>query len=147
MNLDDLTESMKRKTLKIIKKDKHLKELKKAIYICNIFFIISLILILICNDAYIKYAISIFDFSNTTVSYQLNFIEIIILICFILSLVINYYQQDKHSRLKKEYDSLRVDIMKQMDQSFCLHGEGCNCKDKYIKDLEEIYDIDIVFKL
>lgn len=145
MNKEHLTESMKKKTDKIIETNELLKTAKKSMKFYYSFVIASVLYFLFIDKELWNNMASFFDVSNPTY-YQFGLIDILLFLFLIIILIILYFKSVRINKLQKEFDKLRVDIINQMEQKFCLHSESCYCEDRYITEMDNEYNIDVVFK-
>lgn len=145
MNKENLTESMKRKTDKLIKKNEQLIYTKKPMIIYYGIACTSVLYFFFIDKDLWNNMVSFFDVSNS-IYYQFGIIDKLFLVILIITFVKLYFQSLKISKLQKEYNKLRIDIITQMEQKLCLHSEDCNCKDRYIIEMDDEYKIDVVFK-
>ncbi len=51
---------------------------------------------------------------------------------------------DEYKTIKKSYNDLRKDLIKTINNEFCICNNDCKCKDDYIKDMEK-KGVDLIF--
>ena len=123
MNIDDkLTYSMQMKNNKVIKHKKKLNQYKT----------IELMIFVILLYCVVMYFIK-FNFTIVAIS----------LIGFLSYTLVHA----EYIKTEKKYDKLRHDIIDTMKESFCYHTDHmCNCREKYIEDMDKVYNIDLAIK-
>lgn len=142
---DYLTLTMQRKTKRIIKIKDELDKVKNFSSVCYSIFSICLLYIIFNSTYYFNYAISTFNNFYSPASATLATIPKIIFVNFIILVSLIWYTTSKTSRLKSQFNYLRLDIIDSLDNTFCEHSHSCNCKDRYINDMDA-FNIDVIFK-
>lgn len=140
-----LSYSILRKKERILNLKNEVSRLSNSILICFLFFIIAFLPVL---KNIKRYSISI-SMSGQLFPY-LRTSDIAWAILPIAVGTYLYFSYRKYQQTKSKYESLRQDIIKDLDSNltasrlcFC-HGE-CECKDKFIKEMEQL-GVDLIFK-
>jgi hypothetical protein len=141
-NFDDLSITVKRKTNKIKSLKEKLDARRKNLFIPCGLFTLLLFYILFISNRYFSY---INDYFNNVIN-QTNSKSIDLFLLGLLFLIglVSYSLLILYGKTKKEYEDLRQDLIKTINNEFCIHKSGCTCKDGYIRDMDS-YGIDMVF--
>lgn len=94
------------------------------------------------NTRYISYAIAFFE--NQSLQSAIKTFDSIVFLGLAATIFILYILLDALKKGKKNYEDHRKDLMKTIDNEFCTCGKPCNCKEEYIKFMEE-KGIDLIF--
>lgn len=144
MYYDYLTVSARRKTDKLIEKKRKINMAIKKEKIYLGILIIFVLYFIILDNALIHNIVELSEIWNSDYS-KLGFLDKTILASSVFTFILIVYQANRVGTLKKEYEKLRIDIIVQMGQNFCLHKDNCDCIDKYILEMDK-QDIDVVFR-
>jgi len=98
--------------------------------------------ILLYHNRYISYLNAIFE-NNSSESAIKNF-DLIILLIITATISILYLLLKEFKKAKDRYDGLRKDLIKTINSEVCTCKNTCDCKDAYIKFMEE-KGIDLIF--
>ncbi|SUY46564.1 Uncharacterised protein [Clostridium putrefaciens] len=63
---------------------------------------------------------------------------------FFVTIIITLILFDEYKTTKRGYDDLRKDLIKTINNEFCICSNDCKCKDDYIKDMEK-KGVDLIF--
>lgn len=140
---DNLSLAMGRKTKRIINYKKEIDELNSSliIYYCSSIFFALLIFFL---KDYYHYLFLLMVKNNIQISSMFLICSIILFGLFIS--IYQIYSISKNvSNIEKKLEFLRLDIIDSIDNEFCIHEQGCSCKDEYILKMDK-KGIDVVFK-
>lgn len=94
------------------------------------------------NNRYISYATAVFD--NRNLQSAIKTFDLIIIAGLASTVFILYILLDALKKDKKNYDEHRKDLIKTINSEFCTCVDFCNCKEEYIKFMEE-KGIDLIF--
>ena len=81
--------------------------------------------------------------NHSTESILKRFDPIIFGILFV-TIIITLILFDEYKTTKRGYDDLRKDLIKTINNEFCICNNDCKCKDNYIKDMEK-KGVDLIF--
>ncbi|MBU3190181.1 hypothetical protein K9O30_14160 [Clostridium bowmanii] len=137
-----LSYSTKKKSDKVCElKQKVAKKYASLILLSGISCLLG-VYALLYNTRYISYATAVFE--NRNLQSAIKTFDLIILVGFAATLFILYISLDILKKDKKNYDEHRKDLIKTINSEFCTCVDFCNCKEEYIKFMEE-KGIDLIF--
>ncbi|MGH4139192.1 hypothetical protein [Clostridium sp.] len=97
---------------------------------------------LLFNDRYISYATAVFE--NKSLQTAIKTFDLIIFLGLAATMFIIYILLEGLKKDKINYEDNRKDLMKTIGNEFCTCVKPCNCKEEYIKFMEE-KGIDLIF--
>lgn len=143
MSEEVLSYSMEKKTERLLKLRKELDHKRS-----NLILPYGFIGMFGCYTAwsyqrFLDYALTTFTSYNVSIS-KLQLIDMTILTLLLFSGYFLFHSLGKYNRVNSSYQSLRKDIMNTINNEFCNCSKPCNCKDEYIKFMEN-QGIDLIF--
>lgn len=142
-DLNKLTETMQRKTSKIIELKGECDIQKYKFIRIGFLSLIPLIYILQFSQRIFNYLLLIFR-ENIKIDPIMEKFDIIIVLIFITCSILFYKYCSKYITTRKQFESLRIDIIGNITKELCICKKDCNCDDGYIKYMDE-HEIDVVF--
>lgn len=147
--LDKLSYPMKKKAERLIKLKNELDNTELNKWLIGL-MIISAIYTLAFSERYLTYLpidAILQSLLSTEVNNTNSFIKIIDF-TFLGTLTITtlaiYLRIKSINKIKDEFQTLRENIISELDTNLCLCNAQCTCKDDFIKYMEE-KDIDLIF--
>lgn len=122
---------MQKKREKILELKRNKDNLIRKLYLTCIAFAIPFLWIIRYYDHYIP------SFDTEQIFPAITVPDYIALLATALASVCLYTYNQRHTKAKAKYDSLRHDIMDDIGSMVCNCHEQCNCREVFIKDLDE----------
>jgi len=132
----------KKEKLKEMKQKKD--DLKHSLTVLGI-IIFTLALYIYLGFSRIASYIMPFVDKSFTESAATKTLDLAVIFILILMGIIFYYKSIKLSKVKKDYDKLRWEVVRMIRASACDCKTECDCGEKLIKEMER-YGIDIIFE-
>lgn len=123
---------MEKKTEKLIELKKMKDTYARKLYLVSVAFAIPFIWIVGYSHRFIP------SFESTGRLFpQLTTIDIIALVTAGFTAILLYTYTQQYKKVKIKYDSLRHDIMDNIGAVICNCHEQCNCKEEYVREMDE----------
>ncbi|ADL12903.1 hypothetical protein [Acetohalobium arabaticum] len=148
--LAKLSYPMKKKAKRLIELKNKLDNTKLNKWLIGL-MIISAIYTLAFSERYLTYlpidAIlqSLLDTEVSTTNSFIKIIDFTFLGTLIITTSATYLRIKSINKIKDKFQTLREDIISELDTDLCLCNAQCTCKDDFIKYMEE-KDINLIFK-
>gem|GEM_PF-1889485 len=144
MDLSKLSYTVQKKTYKLLELKEKVDKKRTSLKLPSAISCLLVFYVFLYNDRYISYATAVFD-NNSSESTVKGF-DLFVLVIVAATLFILYILFDEFKKIKNKYDELRKDLIKTINNGFCscTNSSNCNCRDEYIKDMEE-KNIDLIF--
>ena len=143
-DFDNLSNPIIAKNNELLEREMQLKNIKNKIEIPIAITLMVISYFLINGNRIVNYTSATFTFSRAQAGY-INKADVILLIIEIISIRFIYNMYSSINRLKSENEILREDLIKDIENDFCIHDKDYSSKDEYIKDMES-KGINLIFK-
>ena len=142
LNYSTLSYTVKKKTNKVCELKEQMYRKRNLLKIPGVAIALLGIYVALNRNRYISYVVA-FAENHSTETILKRFDPIIFGMLFV-TMIIACILFDEYKTIKKSYDDLRKDLIKTINNEFCICSNDCKCKDDYIKDMEK-KGVDLIF--
>lgn len=130
-----LSYATEKKTERICELKQEMDKQRTSLWLPSGLSCLLLFYAILYNDRYTSYAVAIFE--NNSAESAIKRFDLIILLILAATIFILLALVDKLKKVKVSYEELRKDLIKTVNSDFCTCKGSCNCKDEYLKYMEE----------
>jgi len=142
LNYSTLSYTVKKKTNKVCELKEQMYRKRNLLKIPGVAIALLGIYVALNRNRYISYVVA-FAENHSTETILKRFDPIIFGMLFV-TMIIACILFDEYKTIKKSYNDLRKDLIKTINNEFCICNNDCKCKDDYIKDMEK-KGVDLIF--